>query len=776
MLIPLNDHWTFYRADQPDQRQSVRLPHSNITTSFNYFSQQDYQFVSVYERTLIADPVWQGQTVLLVFMAVAHFAEVYVNDRLAATHKCGYTAFQVNIADFLDYSAPNIIKVVADSRYSVNAPPFGGMIDYMTYGGIYREVYLDIREPVWIADVFAQGDANRRLQVQVDLQGETAGCTLRYILSRDGVVFFDSETEQTSLSAGVNDAERWDIDSPVLYHLTVELKNGTRRLDIQQTRLGFRTCRLTSEGCCLNGRLVKLIGLNRHQSFPYVGYAMPARVQRRDAEILKNELHVNMVRTSHYPQSQHFIDACDELGILVLTEIPGWQHIGDASWQAVARDNVREMVLQYRNHPSIALWGVRINESQDCDELYRDTNQIAHELDPTRPTCGVRYIRHSHLLEDVYTFNDFSYAGHPPVLQRKSAVTRAAGKAYMITEFNGHMFPTKAFDTEGHRQAHALRHAAVLNQIVGDPEIAGGLGWCMFDYNTNKDFGSGDHICYHGVLDMFRNHKLAAAVYAAQAHEGTILAAGSLMNKGEYPQALPDDFHVFTNAENVRLYRGERLIKDYPALNAAFPHLPHPPIVLDDFLGDSLEKEEGLSSKDAARIKKILRSINRTGPGQIKPVNYLRMLLIMISARRNARSLTALITRCVMSWGSESLAWRLEAIRDGKTAAAVEIGEQVAAGLAVETDTLELSEGDTYDVASIRIRAVDTHGNLLPLFMEPVTFAIEGPLELIGPSSTALRGGLGGTYVRTCGQAGHGRLTLQCSGLPAVVLEFNINA
>ena len=776
MLIPLNDQWTFYRAEEPLKRQTVRLPHSNITTPFNYFSQQDYQFVSVYEKTLLADPAWQGQAVLLNFMAVAHRAEVYVNDHLAMTHNCGYTAFQVIIADLLDYTAPNIIKVVADSRYSVNIPPFGGMIDYMTYGGIYREVYLDIRGPVWIQDIFAQGDANRRLQVQVSLQGQTAGCTLRYILSRDGVTFLDSETEQLSLAAVIHDAERWDIDSPALYHLTVELKNGTSRLDMQQTRLGFRTCRFTSEGCFLNGRLIKLIGLNRHQSYPYVGYAMPARVQRRDAEILKKELHMNMVRTSHYPQSQHFIDACDELGLLVLTEIPGWQHIGDPAWQTAARENVREMVQQYRNHPSIVLWGVRINESQDCDELYRETNRIAHELDPTRPTCGVRYIRHSHLLEDVYTFNDFSYAGNKPVLQRKSSVTRAADKPYMITEFNGHMFPTKAFDTEGHRQAHALRHATVLNQIMGDPEIAGGLGWCMCDYNTNKDFGSGDHICYHGVLDMFRNPKLAAAVYAAQSDEGAVLVAGSLMNKGEYPSALPDDFHVFTNAESVRLYRGERLIKDYPVLNDAFPHLPHPPVVLDDFWGDSLESEEGLSPRNAARIKNILKSISRTGPGRIAPVNYLRLLLVMLSSHLSARSLTALITRRFMSWGSESLAWRLEAIRDGKTAAVIEIGEQVAAELSVDADTLELAEGDTYDVASIRIRAVDTHGNLLPLFMEPVTLTVAGPLELIGPASIALRGGLGGTYLRTCGQTGQGRLTLQCGDLPEVVLAFNIHA
>lgn len=707
-------------------------------------------------------------------MGVAHVAEVFVNDRPALTHHCGYTAFRADIASLLDFSAPNTIRVVVDSRNSANVPPFGGMIDYMTYGGIYREVFLDIRERAWIGDIFAQGSATRRMAVAVELQGETSGCTLRYILTGDGGVLHDSESELASLTAEVAAAKLWDLDSPVLYHLTVELKRGSQRLDIQRVRFGFRTCRFDDRGCFLNGRQVKLIGLNRHQSYPYAGYAMPARVQRRDAEILKNELHVNAVRTSHYPQSHHFIDACDELGLLVLTEIPGWQHIGDDAWQDVARDNVREMVIQYRNHPSIVLWGVRINESQDCDGLYLDTNRIAHDLDPARQTCGVRYIRHSRLLEDVYTFNDFSYAGRPPVLQPKSAVTRAAAKPYLITEFNGHMFPTKTFDTEGHRQEHALRHAAVLDRIFADPEIAGGLGWCMCDYNTNKDFGSGDHICYHGVLDMFRNPKLAAAVYAAQSDRDTVLVSGSMLNKGEYPQALLGQTHVFTNAESIRLYRGEQLINEFPASSTAFPHLPHPPVLLDDFWGRTLEDQEGLGPRNARRVKKIVSSINQTGPGRIAPANYWRLFMVMLTGRKSFRSLLQLITRLVMGWGSESQAFRIEAIRDGKPAASVTISEQIAAGLAVDADTLDLVEGDTYDVASLRIRTVDTHGNLLPLFMEPVSLRIEGPIELIGPAAVSLRGGLGGTYVRTCGKPGVGRLTLACAGLPEVVLEFKI--
>ena len=774
MLIHLNDNWTFCREDDPQNRQQVRIPHTNIVTPFNYFSQRDYQFVSIYEKTFDADPSWQGKVVLMTFMAVAHVADVYVNGQHVLNHKSGYTAFRADIAGFLDYSAPNLVRVVVDSRYSANVPPFGGMIDYMTYGGIYREVFLDIREQTWLADIFVHGDRHRKMTVQTTLAGPAADCRIRCILSRDGVVCHDSESESTTLETLVENAMLWDIDDPVLYRLTVELLRDGRRLDIQQVRFGFRTCGFTDRGFFLNGRKIKIIGLNRHQSYPYAGYAMPARVQRRDAEILKNELKVNAVRTSHYPQSQHFIDACDELGLLVLTEIPGWQHIGDKAWQDIARENVREMVTQYRNHPSIILWGVRINESQDCDELYRDTNQIARTLDPTRQTNGVRYIRHSHLLEDVYTFNDFTYAGQPPVLQHKKAVTRAEGKPYLITEFNGHMYPTKSFDPEAQRQEHALRHAAVLNGLYADDEIAGGLGWCMCDYNTNKDFGSGDHICYHGVMDMFRNPKLAAAVYAANSDDGTVLVSGSYLNKGEYPQALPGEICVFTNAESIRLYRDDQMIREYPANNGKYPHLPHPPVLIDDFIGNALETQGGLSPKNASRVKSIIASVTQTGLNKIKPTNYLKLAQVMLTGHLSAKKLIGLITRYMMSWGAESLTYRLEAIRDGKPAAAVSIGEMTACRLEVDADTTDLAEGGTYDVASVRIRTVDAYGNTLPLFMEPVELSCEGNIELIGASLISLKGGCGGTYVRTTGLPGEGRLSVHTPGLESVMITFKV--
>ena len=114
-------------------------------------------------------------------------------------------------------------------------------------------------------------------------------------------------------------------------------------------------------------------------------------------------------------------------------------------------ENTREMVLQYRNHPSIILWGVRINESQDDDKFYKRTNKTAHDLDPSRATSGVRYLEKSHLLEDVYAFNDFSYDGTGDGAKKKSSVTPDMSKALLISENNGHMFPTKPFDNSDRR-------------------------------------------------------------------------------------------------------------------------------------------------------------------------------------------------------------------------------------------------------------------------------------------------------------------------------------
>jgi beta-galactosidase len=216
---------------------------------------------------------------------------------------------------------------------------------------------------------------------------------------------------QTLHLENVGDIALWDLKSPKLYRVEVRLLRGTELADNDSRRIGFREARFTPQGFSLNGTVIKLRGLDRHQTFPWVGQAMPGRVQKRDAIILRKNLRCNIVRTSHYPQSRHFLDACDEVGLLVLEEIPGWQHIGDQAWQDISVDNVRRMIRRDWNHPSIILWGVRINESKDNHDFYTRTNAMAHSLDPTRQRGGIRYFQESEFLEDVHD-ERFRVAAH----------------------------------------------------------------------------------------------------------------------------------------------------------------------------------------------------------------------------------------------------------------------------------------------------------------------------------------------------------------------------
>ena len=561
--MPLNDGWEYVRGPEPGffsgagaDAEAVRLPHTGTVLPFNYTEETDYQYVSGYRKRLRLPPLTDGRRLFIAFEGAAQRTRLFFNGEALLTHACGYTGFAAELTD-LAREGENLLALEVDSRESLDQPPFGNIIDYLTYQGIYRGCRLILTGTDFLADVFVS-TRGETLCAETAAVGGAARAVLRLTDGEGALIALDSflladaepsglplpeglpvkpeECRSFSLRMSCPGVRRWSPDSPVLYDLTVILQaEDGRELDARKLRVGFRDAEFREDGFRLNGEKLILRGLDRHQSFPYAGYAMPDDVQRRDAEILRRELGLNVVRTSHYPQSQAFLDRCDELGLLVFTEIPGWQHIGGEAWKALALRNVDDMVWQSRNHPCVILWGVRINESADDDELYRSTNERAHALDPNRQTGGVRCIRQSRLLEDVYTYNDFIHRGDNPGLTRKSEVTSVPGAPYLVTEYNGHMYPTKSFDDEPHRLAHALRHARVLDAMYGMAGISGCIGWCAFDYNTHKEFGSGDRICYHGVMDMFRNPKPAAAVYASQAEGSTVLELSGTLDKGDWP-------------------------------------------------------------------------------------------------------------------------------------------------------------------------------------------------------------------------------------------------
>ena len=338
----------------------------------------------------------------------------------------------------MEFGADNRVAVELDCTENRSIPPFGFVIDYLTYGGLYREAWLDLREQEYIEDLFVYTPSLDCLEARLELS--RPGMPVRLSLW-DGERCLLRETGGDRFSLQLPELTPWSTENPKRYLARAELLDESGAvLDRQETLFGVRTVEFRPEGFFLNGKPSYLRGLNRHQCYPYIGYAAPESLQREDARILKEELSCTAVRTSHYPQSQSFIDECDRLGLLVFTEIPGWQHIGDAAWKDQAVRNVEEMVRQYRNHPSIVLWGVRINESQDDDAFYLRTNDLCHRLDPSRPTSGVRFLQKSSLLEDVYAYNDFSHVGDNPGVLPKKQVSTHPEKALLVSEHNGHMF------------------------------------------------------------------------------------------------------------------------------------------------------------------------------------------------------------------------------------------------------------------------------------------------------------------------------------------------
>lgn len=779
-MISLCSDWEFTRewsagfSYGEGRYARVSLPHTAGEVPLHYAKPEDYAGICGYRRLVSVPLEYRGKRLFLQFDGAAHLAEVYLNGEKIAEHACGYTAFRVEITSFVRYGMENLLAVRLDTTENPAVPPFGFVLDYLAYGGLYREVWLDVRGADVIEDVFVITPSLDRAEIALTVSG--SGARRRVTLLDDkGAVCAVAEGDDNKYYVNYSNARPWTLDAPKLYSIRAELLDGSGAVTDEKTvRFGFRTAEFRRSGFYLNGERVFLRGLNRHQSYPYMGYAAPEVLQREDARILKEELCCTAVRTSHYPQSRHFIDACDELGLLVFTEIPGWQHIGDAAWKRRSVENVREMVTQYRNHPSVILWGVRINESLDDDDFYRETNALAHSLDPSRQTSGVRYLEKSHLLEDVYAYNDFSHDGTAPGAKKRSAVTPDMDRPYLISECNGHMFPTKSFDPWEKRQEHALRHARVQNAAASDGEISGCFGWAMFDYPTHKDFGSGDRVCYHGVMDAFRNPKLAAALYASQGDKTPVLEIGSPMDIGDYPAGNLGGIWAFTNAEEVALYKNDQFVAAFRT--KGWDGLPHGPVAIDDTIGELLETQERFPHDKAELLRKCLISAGKHGLAGMPAADKARMAWAMARYRLTMDDGVALFGKYVGNWGGAATRWRFDARTGGETVASVTRASGGTLRMEVRVSHTALCEGDTWDAAAVRVRILDEYGTPAPYAQLPVRFSLTGAAALIGPDTVTAEGGMTGTYVRTVGESGEAILRISADGLPEEEVRFSIQA
>jgi beta-galactosidase len=722
----LNTGWLFgrYRAGAEDAGHDetslapVTLPHCVTRLSWQKWNPSDWENVWLYRRHIDSQGLPDGR-VLVDFDGVMVNATVVLNGTTITSHHGGYLPFSAELTGHL-ISGDNVLAVIVDARCTP-VPPTSGTprsVDFFQPGGIYRDVSLRVLPDSYLSDVYAQPadvlSPERRVDIQCTIDSAhaaTGPVQLEAVLTDHAgrvrtvarvtrmLPAVPAGTMMTTLTlTGLDGVTLWSPDHPVLYQLATSLTVPGGGTHVARQRIGFRQAEFRVDGFFLNGQRLKIFGLDRHQLFPYAGMAMPARVQRRDAEVIRNDFNCNMVRCSHYPQSPHFLDACDELGLMVWEETPGWHYVGEAAWQDVVVQNVHDMVVRDRSRPSVIIWGTRLNETRSQPGLYARTRARARQLDGTRPSSGAMYTQHQpDWAEDVFAFNDYhrDAAGHARLLPPLPHVP------YLVTESVGvelpHPHRYRWTDPPQTLAQQAVYHAQVHDVAQSDPRYAGLLAWAAFDYSS--PFGTRPQaIKWAGVADGFRVAKPGAAIYLSQIDPRVRPVVVPVFSWELGTSASPDgpgpNAMLASNCEQVQVFVGGAPAgSGQPVLDSElYGHLAYPPTLLD-------------------------LTVTRDDHPDLRIDGYV----------------------------------------DGKRVAVVQMSSDPAGDrLAMTVDDSVIFD-DGSDATRVVFRAVDAYGNQRRFSIGDVRLRVTGPADLIGDNPFAFGeyGGLGAVWLRSrSGRAG----------------------
>lgn len=728
--------FTDEKATRPDYDDSgfeqVTVPHCATPLSWRDWEPEAWEHEWIYRHRFALPDSFAGTRVFVDFEGVLTGATPWLNGRRLGRHLGGYLPFGHEITG-LTRPGENVLAVVVDGRW-LDVPPGGHpegavTVDYFQPAAIHGHVTLRAVPPAFVSDVFARpadvlDPERRRVDVECtldpgDARPEAAEVRLELL---DGDRVLSSATVTAGPASGTAQVVRgtlggsgelagielWDLDAPKLYRLAATLVSDGEPVHTRRTRIGFREARFETDGFFLNGRRLKLFGVNRHQIHPYAGMAMPDRVQRKDAEILREEFRCTMVRCAHYPQSAAFLDACDELGLLVFEEIPGWQYVGDEDWQELVVRDVTEMIRRDRNRPSVVTWGVRINESANHPDLYTRTHDLARELDPSRQTTGAMLAVHystTDFHQDVFSYNDYTHTEEAATLRPP-----LPGIPYLVTEAVGSLAGPHFYrrtDSQQVQARQAYLHAQVHNQSFADDRYAGLLSWQAFDYDSMNGFVDHNLKC-NGIADTFRVPKPGAAIYRAQTdpRREPVIEPAFYWDFGAEPAPSGgpgESAMICSNCERLEVFVGGEHRATVRPDTQGFAHLPYPPFFVD----------LSLTEEEVRRLPEL----------------------------------------------------RIDGHLDGRRVLSRRFASDPAGDtLQVHADDVELL-ADGSDATRVVFRAVDRHGAPRPYVTGDVRLRIEGPGDLVGEVGDGSfpfgdNGGVGAVWLRTrTGDPGVIRLT-----------------
>lgn len=775
----LNFGWRFTPDYSPKKSKNenfdftirpVDIPHNSGSGKFNYFSGEDDSKIVQYSKLFVVPAEMEGKRIILHFDGIMSCAAVFVNDKAAFAHKGGFTEFSYEITELLNDSE-NKLTVIVDTSERADTPPYGAPVDFLSYGGIYRDVWIEAVPNMHVKDTFIRPMMTDK-GWKLDITGEIAGEGERKLTfalydgtKKLGSCQYKAEQANYHVSWSVSaDVKPWTPDNPKLYIFKVSLSSG----DELDYTIGFRQVKVDGQGFYLNGKKIKLIGINRMQNYAYEGFAMPASAQRNDADLIKS-LGCNAVRTARYPQSKYFLERCDEIGLLVIADIPGYKYAEEGEWLDTLVQNAQEMVLADRNHPCIVMWGTRADDTKDNPAVNRKICDVVRGLDASRPMYGVRNFKGSDILEEVYGYNDYEKHNFNEPFNYNVTEISLGKSPVMITEHTGYLYPARSYGSERDLLEQALSHAEIIDAAYGGDEIIGVFGWCLNDYNSHSSFGGNDGVCSYGICDINRVPKLAAAVYSSNSSSKPMLEISSAMMPGEHKAGVIGNIYAFTNCDSVRLYKNDELISEFFPDRKKYPNMPHPPILIDDLIGKRMTDNEGFDEKKEQNVRRAMNELGEVGAVAPQSKKEGFMALFTSKNKLSMDEVARLYEEYAVTRTAKTV-FKFEGIIGGKAAITVIKEPVTKIKLKVNVSSSRLIHGETYDAARIEVVAVDSNDNRITYFTDSLEVICDGALEVIGPSIIALTGGATAFYVRTKG----GRKQANVKIVTQSMGEFNI--
>ena len=608
-----NPGWRFFKgnidgAEKPafddTDWEAANLPHGLEILGLNQSGGRNYQGPAWYRKWFEIPAESKGKRFVLYFEGVMGKANVFLDGEPVAEHLGGYLPFAVDLTEQLQDGGRHLVAVLADNSDDSSYPPGKpqGQLDFTYLGGIYRDVYLLEMNRTHITLPELSSSFGGILVGVKDAHGNEASievwanvvtvvpCAIRITIEdAEGKEIHRSEKSLVGNNVmhkqaiELQNVRLWHPDDPYLHWIKTELVDASGNvLDSLRTRVGFRLFEMRGhDGFFMNKKPIghALSGVNRHQDHAVIGNALPNSGQWRDAKLLR-EGGCTVVRAAHYPLDPAFMDACDELGLLVTVANPGWQFYNGNNpdfWKRCVADT-RSMARRDRNRPAVLFWETALNETDHQPvEMLKEMHAALHEEIPFPGVFSVGDSSHAR----PAGFDVYYYArGDEPIC----SFTREYGDGGEVENFMSQNASSRVKREWGE---HALIKQAMIRcrdlpGIFGSsPKQIGATLWCGIDHER----GYHPDPFWGGLLDGFRNPKYSYYVFQSQYDAdfklNGIRTGPMVFIAHELTQISPADVLILTNCEEVRLtWLGKTIGTQKP--EEGYKNMPHPPVIFKD--------------------------------------------------------------------------------------------------------------------------------------------------------------------------------------------------